>query len=377
MAAPTSLQTFPANSDIGIPVGESITIVFDRGVDLLTAKNHVVLYGDDSDKTSGPDSALWLDVETGNNPYFLRSPGFKGLVELSARLVYVDLASAPTYTEVAAGVITSEADELAYGTAGAGHKLILTPREPLAADVLYTLHVLGDPDAVSAGVSSRTIFDVVPDVGNSGTTGLMSTNDSYTGMIPDTVVLEFTTGGNIGTAIYKWYYLGAGVGSAVSGVMTSRRFRRLTNGLQVNFSGTAFVAGDIYRFNVEAPERMATSFQLSFTTNDGTYTSAPTSPSTPAASTPPSSVIPPAPGASSATRLTVLEMTPSDGSYYNTTNTRQIVIEFSDVLDTTTITDSTVNLFRYPVSGQYQLQSEVVELEKILTVSGSTLTIDI
>ena len=70
-------------------------------------------------------------------------------------------------------------------------------------------------------------------------------------------------------------------------------------------------------------------------------------------------------------------MTPNDGSYYNKTNTRQIVIEFSDVLDTATITDSTVNLFRYPVSGQYQLQAEVVELEKILTVSGNTLTIDI
>ena len=377
MAAPASLQTFPADNDTGIPIGESIEIVFDRGIDLLTAKNHVVLYGDDSDRTSGPDSSLWLDPETGNNPYFLRSPGFKGLVELTARVVYVDLATGPTYTEVDPGVITGEVDELAYGASGAGHKLILTPREPFAADTLYTLHVLGDPDTVGAGVSSRTIFDVVPDGGNAGSTGLMATNDSYTGTTSDTVVVEFTTGGNIGTAIYRWYYLSAGVGTAVLGVMTSRRFRRLFDGLQVNFSGTAFVSGDIYRFNVEPPERMVTSFQLSFTTNDGTYTAAPASPSTPATSTPAGSVIPPAPGASSATFLSVVGMTPDDGSYYISTNTRQIVIEFSDVLDTGTITDSTVNLFRYPVSGQYQLQPEIVELEKILTVSGNTLTIDI
>lgn len=378
MAVPLSLQTYPANLDTGIPIGESIEIVFDRGIDLLTAQNHVVLYGDDFDQTSGPDQALWLDADTGNNPYFLRSPGFKGLVELSARLVYVDLATGPTYTEVDPGVITGEADELAYGTSGAGHKLVLTPREPFAADTQYTLHVLGDPDTTGAGISSRTVFDVVADGGNSGTTGVVKTNYNYTGTVADTVVVEFTTGGDIGTAKYRWYYLSAGVGTAVAGVVTSRRFRRLLDGLQINFSGSGFVSGDIYRFNVEPAELMVANFQVVFTTNDGTYTTAPSSPSTPATSSPPASVLPPAPGAGSVVAtLSVVEMTPDNGSYYNSTNTRQIVVEFSDTLDPATVTDTSVTLFKYPVSGQYQLQAEVVELEKILTVSGSTLTIDI
>jgi hypothetical protein len=134
MAAPTSLQTYPANNDTGIPVGIDIEVIFDRGIDLVTGQNNVVLYGDDFDQTSGPDSALWIDTDTGNNPYFLRSPGFKGLVELTASVVYVDLNTGPTYTEVDPGVITAETDETGYGVAGAGHKLVLTPREPLAPD---------------------------------------------------------------------------------------------------------------------------------------------------------------------------------------------------------------------------------------------------
>lgn len=376
MAAPTSLQTFPADNDTGIPIGIQLHVIFDRGIDLGTAQDHVIMYGDDFDQTSGPDQALWIDQDTGRNPYFLRSPGFKGLVELTATVVYVDLDTGPTYTEVDPGTITSEADELAALTAGVGHKLVLTPREQLAADTVYTLHVLGDPDTTGQGISSRTVFDVEPDGGNVSTTGFVSTNTSYTGTLADRVVIEITTGGDIGTAKYRWYYVSAGVGTAVEGVLTSRRFRRLTDGLQVNFSGSGFVAGDEYDFNVEPPERMAANFIVSFTTNDGTYTSPPSSPSTPATSTPPASVLPPAPGASSAQLLEVIEMVPADGSYQNDKNLRQIVITFSDTLDAATVTDSTVDVFKYPVSGVYNGQPRIVELEKILTVAGDQLTIE-
>lgn len=377
MAAPTSLQTYPADSDTGIPVGIDIEIVFDRGIDLYTAQNHVVLYGDDFDETSGPDSAIWADGDTGQNPYFLRSPGFKGLVELEASLVYVDLDTGPTYTEVDPGVITGEADETGYAPAGVGHKLVLTPREPLAPDTEYTLHVLGDPDSIDTGVSSRTVFDVRPEFTNIGVNAVVHTNFTYTGTTADTVVVEITTGGNIGTAEYRWYYDSLGVGTAVTGLVTSRRFRRLQDGLQLRFSGSGFFAGDIYKFNVEPIERMASSFTVTFTTNDGSYSTAPSSPSTPATSSPPSSVLPPAPGASTTTSaLEILEMTPYDGAYNVSTDLRTITIVFSDTLDASTITDDSVELFKYPVSGLYQGQSDVVELEKILTVSGDTLTIE-
>jgi hypothetical protein len=153
MPNPVLLQTYPANLDAGIPTGQSITLIFDRGVDLTTVKNNVVLYGRDFDRTSGPDSAYWVDPKTSHNPFFLKSPGFTGVVELEFTAVYVDLSD---YTEIVGEVFLSRADELAYGTDGAGHKVIASPKNFLAPEVEYTLHINGDPDSVSRGISART-----------------------------------------------------------------------------------------------------------------------------------------------------------------------------------------------------------------------------
>jgi len=369
MAAPIVVQVYPADGDTGIPIGKTIEIIFDKGIDLISAQNHVVLYGNDFDQTSGPNSALWIDPDTGNNPYFLRSPGFKGLVELTATATYVELTG---YTDFDPGVVTGETDEVA---AAVGHKLILTPREQLAADTEYTLHILGDPDTIDTGISSRTIFDVVPDPGNSGSTGIVNTVNTYSGQISDTMVIEITTGGDIGTAKYKWYY-DSTPGDITYGVVTNRRSRRLIDDLQIRFTGSGFVAGDIYRFNVEPVERLVTSYKIVFTTNDGTYTTAPTSPSTPATSTAPSTILPPAPSASTTPYLTVLESIPKDDSYNNKLNTRTITIVFDDDIDPTTITQDTVKIYKYPVSGKYG-QYEEEELQKILTLVDDTLTIEI
>jgi hypothetical protein len=375
MAVPISLQTYPANLDTGIPIGISVDLIFDRGIDLSTGRHSVVLYGDDYDQTSGPDQAMWIDQDTGSNPYFLRSPGFKGLVELTAVVTYVDLDSGPTYTEVDPGVITSEADEAAYGVAGVGHKLTLTPRESLAPDIQYRLHVLGEAN----GISSRTVFDTVPDGGNASTTGLITVYGGYDGAQgTDSVVIEITDSGDIGVAKYRWYYTGLGAGSAVTGKLTARRFRRLADGLQIRFQGSGFVSGDTFVVGVEAPERMIAPFVVDFTTNDGSYTTAPASPSTPAVCSPPASVLPPAPGAITAVSpLAVVEMIPENGSYYNSLDTRTITVIFTEDVDPATITDTSVRVYRYPVSGVYNGQRDVQELEKILSVSGDTLTIDI
>ena len=61
MANPQILVTYPANDDQNIPIGERLSIVFDRGVDLSTVKKNLVLYGRDFDLTSGPDGAVWID----------------------------------------------------------------------------------------------------------------------------------------------------------------------------------------------------------------------------------------------------------------------------------------------------------------------------
>jgi len=370
MSTPSIVRVYPADGDSGIPVGETLEVYFDRGVDLKSVSDSIVLFGSDSDQTSGPDNAIWIDEDTGNNKYFLSSPGFKGLVPVKFELVYWDTTDTVTYAEVDAGTVTSETDE----TSGSyGHKVKITvdPKfaATLAADTEYILYVNGDPDSTDTGVSARTLFDVEADVGNVGS-GAVALYGTYEGVSADIMVVEITTAGNIGTAEYKWYWDSAGSGSAVTGRITNRRYRTLDEGLQVRFTGSDFQVGDSWTVNVEPIERMATSTSVTFTTNDGSYTEAPDSPSTPASSSPPSTVLP-----SVSTPFQVDYMTPLDGSYNVNPDKRVITVVFTDDLDPATITDDSVTIWKYPVEGYYGGTFEPLELEKSLTVSGDTLTI--
>jgi len=371
MAAPTLVSNYPSDTDIDIPVGITIKLYFDVGLDLETVKNSIVLFGRDYDQTSGPDQALWIDADTGNNKYWLSSPGFKGTVPLNFELVYYDTTD-PDKAELEVGVIDGQAAELA---ANAGHLVKITAQGgSLAPDTAYTLYVNGDTESNAlVGVSARTVFDIEADPGNTGTTGSFSIFGTWTGSSDDTVNIKITTAGDIGTAKYKWWYDGLGEGSATVGRLTSRRFRNLEHGLQIRFTGSAFEEDDLYTFNVTASDRLAESSSIQFTTNDGSWSAAPSSPSTPAASSPPSSVLPSV--SDSSTVLSILEMTPEDGSYNNKNSTRVITIVFDNDLDPDTIGDSTVRLFAYPVSGHYDDTSSLRELRKELTVEDSTLTI--
>lgn len=375
MSAPALLAVSPADGNTGIPTGTQIKLDFDRGIDALSIKDFIVLYGADFDQTSGPDTVYWIDQDTGDNPYFLRSPGFKGLVDIQTRIVYYDL---DTQEDVSGYEAVSEADEVAYGTSGVGHRVYVTPTSGvLAADTQYTLHVLGDPDTQGTGISSRTVFDTVADVGNTSDTGLVFCAGGYTGTLADTVIVEITTAGDIGVAKYKWYYQSAGAGSAVYDKLSNRRYRKLADGVQIRFSGESFAVGDQFTIAVEPAQRLATSVKVVFTTNDGSYTSAPDVPSVPATSTAPDTTIPPAPGQSTEDEfLQVEESSPPDGSYNISKKTRTITVLFSEQLDPSAIDALSVRLFKYPVLGYWQGQAQVVELQKKLSVSGQTLTIE-
>lgn len=374
MAAPILLSVYPADLDTGIPIGASIVLQFDKGVDLATVKDYIVLYGPDFDQTSGADSVLFIDQDTGDNPYFLRSPGFKGLVDIAISASYVDLTSGAAVTQT----LTSEIEEASVGVSGAGHKILVTPTNgAFAADTQYVLHILGDPDSQGTGVSSRTVFDVVPDVANASDTGVVYVGGSYTGSLADELNIEITTIGDIGVAKYKYWLTSAGEPSAVYDKLTNRRYRNLIQGLQVRFTGSDFALGDVFRVNVEPAVRLATSTKVTFTTNDGSYSTAPDSPSTPATSQPPSTVLPPAPGTDTTeSRLQIEEMVPADGAYNVSTNARQIVITFNEELDESTISGDSIQLWKYPVLGYFEGENEPVELQKRLTVSGNMLTID-
>lgn len=369
MSAPEVTNTYPADSDTGIPIGISLKIYFSTGVELSAIKNAVALFGADNDVTSGPDLALWADKDTGDNPFLLTSPTFKGIVPLKVRLDYYTL---DTTTIVDPGVITSQADEV---SADVGHVATLTidPKynPSLAPDTEFTLIINGDPNSLETGVCSRTIFDIEADIGNTGNGAFTLYGKWDSTNANDVVHIKVTTAGDIGTAKYKVWYDSELESAATTGLVTSRRYRTLRDGIQIRFTGDGFVVGDQWTFNVAAPEYLAENYKITFTTNDGTYSEAPDSPATPAESEPPTTISP----LVTSGLLEVTKMSPENGSYNISTKRRWITITFNKNLDPDTITQENVVLKKYPVDGFYDETFEPKELQKTLEVEDNVLTI--
>ena len=368
MPAPTIEAVYLSDEATGVPVRADIEISFDIGVDLLSCRSNVVLYGADFDRTSGPDQALWIDPDTGENPYFLKSPGLRGTVPLEYSLVYLD--SDDNLLDPQPTVLTQAAE----AAAGYKHRLVLTPKAPLAPSTSYDLYIIGKAElGDDRGVSQRTVFDV-DETSVVSTTGDLQLFGQWEGASGDNVHVKITTAGDIGVAKYKWWYETEGEGSARTGKLLSRRYRKLEDGLQLRALGSGFILDDEYVIGVEPVAYLAESYKLSFTTGTGAIASVPASASTSVLGDLTSLTSP-------AGRLTVLESTPEDGATHQPLTTRSISITFSENIDPTTITDETVKLWAYPVSGAFTGPSSTntddpFELYKKLTVSGAVLTVE-
>ena len=369
MTAPTIQAVYPNDESTGIPIGAQILITFSEGVDLTSVKNNIVVYGRDYDVTSGSDSATWIDSKTGSNPYFLQSPGFTGLVPVDITLVYVDsngdiLDPQPT--------VLTQAAELA---ASYRHKVIVTPKEPLAANVQYSVYIVGLSEVGGTrGISQRTIWDT-DDTLVVSTTGTVFLAGSYSRNDSDQIHIKITTAGNIGTAQYKWCYDSELESEARTGKITSRKYRLLEDGIQIRFDGSGFLLNDQYTISLEPYSYLATSYNFSFVTGTGNIISVPDTASTSVIGT--ESTL-----TSEATVLEIVSSIPADGATNQKFSNRKITVEFSNTLDADTITDDSVTVTAYPISGTFDgpsgtNSSSPVELLKKLTVSGSTLTIEV
>lgn len=369
MSAPVISAIFPNDGATGIPAGATIQITFDQGIDPKSVGECIVVYGPDSDMTSGPESATWIDRDTGDNPFFLSSPGFAGAVDCDVSVIYVDSTGA----EVVGGEYLTAADETAAGVVS---KVILTPKGLMQSEVTYNVYIVGTSESsVSRGVKHRTVFDV-DDSAVTSTSGSVHVYGGYTGEYDDILYLQITNSGNIGAAKYKWWLDSEGVGAAITGKVSSRRFRHIDQelGLQVRFSGSDFISGDVYAVSLRAPVAMENSYSFSFTIGEGTILSVPSTAATsPIGGT--TSLT------SSATRLEVLKMDPPDGSTHQKFKNRKITITFSEDIDPLTVTQDTVTVLAYPVSGKFDSSlsntSEQVELAKKLTVVDDTLIIEV
>lgn len=366
MAAPVITETYPNNNDTGIPIGIIAKVWFDKLIDLKSAKEAIHLYGPDFDYTSGPDTAAWIDQDTGNNPFFLSSPGFNGNAPLKYELFYYDLTTGDIVIPAA---ITDSSVGVSENVGTVVYLNLDTKYlNSLAADTTYTLNIIGD-DINKTGIASRTIFDVVPDAGNTGN-GELYTYGIWSGIGTDSVIIEITTAGDIGTAKYKWKFGSETLSEYRLNKVVSRKFRTLEDGIQVRFDGSNFQVGDIFVFNLENAEYIDASTQITFTTNDGSYAEPPDTISTPATSTPASTVLP-----WLSSSFQVEKSMPVSGSYNVDYKKRQMIIYFTEDIDDTTITADSLQLWSYPVSGHYKDTHEPYQLKYEYTVVDNILTI--
>jgi hypothetical protein len=367
MAAPTLVQTYPAHGDTGIPVGSVLRLWFGNVVDPKTVKDSLILHGPDFDFMTGPGSTNFIG-ENASNPFFLSSPGFKGVAPLELSYKYFDLN---TLDEVTA-TVTDETDAVAQEL-GTLVEIRLAPEfnAQFAGETEYTLTVIGDPDDQGVGISTATIYDheVVAVTGD----GFVSFDGCYTGLADDVIHVEITRAGNVNEAKYKFWYESAGEGTAVTGRLVSTKYRLLDEGVKIRFFGEAFAVGDEWKVAVAAPQRLATSTKVVFTTSDTTLVAAPESPSTPATSSPPPSVIP---AFAVEETFRVVSMTPRDGSY-NNANPREIVLVFSSDIDPDSVDADSLKLFSYPVEGLYEYAAEPRPLAYTFDVDDNVLTIRI
>jgi len=361
MAKPEIFTVFPNDGSEGVPLGASVEITFSQGVDLRLAKANVVVYGPDFDKTSGPDGSRWIDKNP-KNKNFLKSPGYSGAVECDYEVIYVDQHGDLVEPQP---VVESRAQE---EQGMYSHRLLVKPKELLAKDTEYTVYIVGDSEGgPSKGICKRTVFEPVPTVANPSAN--MIVYGTYKRALDDKVHVRFTKAGDVGEAKYKWWYESDGENNAVVDKLTSRRFRRLSDGIQVRFTGSNYSVGDSFAIDVAAPEYLENSYSFTFLAGSGSIISVPETAST-------SVIGGDGPAASPDALLQLLSVDPDDGSTHMPLSTRVITLEFSEKVDPDSITEDSLAVFAYPVSGRFG-NKEVAELVRKVTVDGSIVKIEI
>lgn len=367
MSAPKIISVFPSNSSTSVPVGAKICITFDKSVDLESVKNNIVIYGEESEIMTGPNDTIWLSQSDIGESDFLKTVGFKGIVEYDVEGLYVNPQNGE---EIDAGDITSLESE---GYLSAYYKVCLTPKKLLSEKNTYKVFIIGEvEDNLKKGISKKTIYD--PDYSAvTSSTSFVHVYGGYDSISDDKLFIEVTKAGNIGSCEFSYWFEKAGKVSSQEEKISSRRFRKIKRNLQVRFSGSSFVKGDIYSVELYSPEFMEDSYHFTFKTAADFIEEVPDTMSTSPIGT--KIVL-----SSQEGGLSLLEMSPDDGSTNMKFSDKTITLSFDNDIDESTVTDDTVIVYTYPVSGFYSNSNsdeEPKELRKKLTVEDNKIIIEI
>jgi hypothetical protein len=253
----------PAASGIGVIVTDQIWVTFDREIDEISLSNgNIFVAGPDYDTWSGPDMQLWGDPpSSGAEADILESPALHGLLQASLSFQRLDVS-----TDALISGIDTVGSGLLYKT-----RVILTPNERLVPDTEYTVYLSGDEDSTDdtkTGILSRTVFDPVVGVGNTGN-GSVTFIGPYIGLASsDTYHVTITTGGDNLSAWFSFYrdsdptLIFGPFKARPAGVL-------LSDGVRAVFANGLYQSGDTWSVLVKEPDIFIGSISWPFKTGSG------------------------------------------------------------------------------------------------------------
>ncbi len=235
MAVINLVKLTPSSGSIGVSPQVEIEIILDQPIEWGAIKDQasIFLVGEGKDTFSGPFGPINFIQENMNDP--LSEPAYNGIVEAKLNLDYVSTDTNMT------SLGTSFLD---YGTSEYYSKIVLNPIRPLESLKEYAVFIVGTMTGSTAfGVHSRSVFEPLPSVSNSGNGRILS-RGPYVGLSTSTYHILITEEGVVGQAKYKWK---KDLDSYSIERLTHFNYLNLRDGLSLRFSPEgSFVANDEY-----------------------------------------------------------------------------------------------------------------------------------
>lgn len=383
--------SYPIANQTNVPVGEEIKLLFNREVDKKSIKDNVVIYGPDFDRTSGPDNALWVNEKSGENPFYLKSPNFNGFIDFDVEILKTADAEPYAIQDPQVERIEKTAgDQFCYA--------ILKPKKALAENSEYKVFVIGEnsnliPEVPAGlqdylqerGLSERTVYSPYSLVNAAETYDQrVSVGGIFNEDIDRTLNIKITTAGNGSEAKYVWWY--SDEAEPVPGLPASRyrhnrcvsRWRSTDRGVYIKFNGGEFQLNDLIQIRVYAKSNLENSYHWSFTTSDSSIYEEPSLKSTSPIDIPAANQV----AGNVMQQLEVVSVEPYDGAVNLSLNTKKIIVTFNKNIDPATVTQETVKLMSYPVSGTFDgpygtRSNREYKIFKIISVTDNKMILEL
>jgi hypothetical protein len=350
----------PANNAAGVPLNNSIQILFDREVDEWSiVHGGLVVEGPDTDQVMYPgfeEVTLIQGVESN----ILETPGLQGLVGGEFTFQRISLLD----TSVVGTSDTTGAGNL-YRT-----KVIFKPNQPFRNQTNYNVYLIGQEAGgdETVGIRSKTVFDTI--TGSNTGNGEAIFSGTYLGTLPSDVLnIRITKAGVVGVAEFESWKDSEAI-DIEGPTLTALTKTQVLDGVTVQFGNGSFNVGDTFSVKVKRPDLFTGTATYSFTTGNGSISVVPSSTATSITGDP----APLLPDES----FYVISTSPRDADSMVDPNNRRITIKFSENIDPTSLQGSVIVTVE-PIIDHPLLTNQVPAgpITHTLTASGNMLFIDL